>query len=125
MNKKIVDARELVSEVSQHLKEGYVFPVVHTAIDHEEHLELVYAFRHVEDRTREDVVLSVRVDASEPRIPSLTPMVPGLVFQEREVYDLFGVIYDGHPDLRRLLLPEGFQGHPLRKSYTQLDGDVQ
>jgi NADH-quinone oxidoreductase subunit C len=54
-------------------------------------------------------------------LPSLTPVYRGAEFQEREVYDLFGVVFDGHPDLRRLLLWEGFQDYPMRKDYTEPD----
>jgi NADH-quinone oxidoreductase subunit C len=54
-------------------------------------------------------------------VPSLTPIWRGAEFQEREVYDLFGIKFAGHPDLRRILMWEGFEGHPMRKDYVEPD----
>jgi len=70
------------------------------------------------------VALKVRVPRSHPAVPSVTPIWRGAEFQEREVYDLFGVIFEGHPDLRRILMWEGFDGHPLRKDYVVEDQDA-
>ncbi|MCL4318375.1 MAG: NADH-quinone oxidoreductase subunit C [Firmicutes bacterium] len=124
MIKDVVLAEKLIETAREYLEQGYTFPVVHTAVDHGTSLELIYVLRDLTDLSKEDRMLSVQVDAQDPQVNSLTPLIPGLVFQEREVYDLFGVVYEGHPDLRRLLLPEGFVGHPLRKDYTQTQGDV-
>lgn len=54
-------------------------------------------------------------------VPSLTPVWRGAEFQEREIYDLFGIIFDGHPDLRRILMWEEFKDHPMRKDYAEPD----
>jgi NADH-quinone oxidoreductase subunit C len=54
-------------------------------------------------------------------LPSLTPVWRGAEFQEREIYDLFGIVFDGHPDLRRILMWDGFQDHPMRKDYVEPD----
>jgi NADH/F420H2 dehydrogenase subunit C len=59
----------------------------------------------------------LRCAAEGASVPSLTPLWPGANWMEREVYDLFGVRFDGHPDLRRILLPEGYGWHPLRKDF--------
>lgn len=64
------------------------------------------------------VVLRTRVDAVRPRCPSLTAVWRGADWMERECYDMFGVVFEGHPDLRRILLPEDWEGHPLRKDYA-------
>lgn len=69
------------------------------------------------------VVLKVRVPRNDPKMPSLTPVYRGAEFQEREAYDLFGIVYEGHPDLRRILLWDGFEGHPMRKDYVSEDQD--
>ena len=54
-------------------------------------------------------------------LPSLTPVWRSCEFQEREVFDLFGVAFDGHPDLRRILMWDGFQDHPMRRDYREPD----
>ena len=59
--------------------------------------------------------------SDQNHLPSLTPVWRGAEFQEREAYDLFGIIFDGHPDLRRLLMWEGFKDHPMRKDYVEPD----
>jgi NADH:ubiquinone oxidoreductase subunit C len=57
-------------------------------------------------------------------VASVTPIWRGAEFQEREVYDLYGVRFEGHPDLRRILMWDGFQGHPMRKDYVVEDQNV-
>ncbi len=64
-------------------------------------------------------VLKSRVPRDAAVLPSLTSIYPGAEFQEREIWDLFGIRFDGHPDLRRILLWEGFSGHPLRKDWRE------
>ena len=63
------------------------------------------------------VRLKVRLDGGDPRLESVTSVWPSANFFEREVFDLFGVRFEGHPYLRRLLMPEDWEGHPLRKDY--------
>jgi NADH-quinone oxidoreductase subunit C len=63
------------------------------------------------------VRLKVRLQGEDPNIDSLTPIWPGANFFEREVWDLFGVRFDQHPNLERIMMPENWQGHPLRKDY--------
>ncbi len=54
----------------------------------------------------------------DPRVASLTPLWPGAGYAEREVYDMFGITFDGHPDLTRILMPDDWDGHPLRKDFA-------
>ena len=61
--------------------------------------------------------LKVKLQGDDPNIDSLTPIWPGADFFEREVWDLFGVRFDEHPNLVRIMMPENWQGHPLRKDY--------
>ena len=61
--------------------------------------------------------LRVRVPGSDPVVDSLCPVWPGANWLEREIFDLFGIRFTGHPDLRRILLPEDWEGHPLRRDY--------
>jgi NADH-quinone oxidoreductase subunit C len=66
---------------------------------------------------KERVRLRALVDEPDPSIDSITPVWPGANFYEREVFDLFGIHFADHPDLRRILLPDEWKGHPLRKDY--------
>jgi NADH-quinone oxidoreductase subunit C len=63
------------------------------------------------------LTVKVRVGLEDPHVPSVTPAWPTANFQEREVYDMFGVVFDGHPDLRRILMPEDYEGHPQRRDF--------
>ncbi|MBM4357424.1 MAG: NADH-quinone oxidoreductase subunit C [Deltaproteobacteria bacterium] len=63
------------------------------------------------------VVVKVLLDRDDPVVPTLTHVWPTANWQERECFDLLGVLFDGHPDLRRILLPDDWEGHPLRKDY--------
>jgi len=82
-------------------------------------IEVLYVLRSV---SRNHVFrVSVFTDDREPRLPSVTGVYPTANYHEREVYDFFGVTFDGHPDLTRILMPDDWVGHPHRKDYP-LDG---
>jgi NADH-quinone oxidoreductase subunit C len=66
---------------------------------------------------KERIRLRVMVDGDTPAIESITSVWPAANFYEREVFDLFGIRFEGHPNLRRILMPDEWQGHPLRKDY--------
>ena len=63
------------------------------------------------------ITVKLRVPTTDPHVDSVTPDWPTADHQEREVYDMFGVIFDGHPDLRRILMPEDYEGHPQRRDF--------
>lgn len=89
-----------------------------TAVDRypaEPRFEVVYQLYSIATRTR--LRLKVKVGGAEPGVDSLSSLWPLANWFEREVYDLFGIRFHGHPDLRRILLPEDWLGHPLRKDY--------
>ena len=77
--------------------------------------------------TTTHVFVTLRTVCSEldPRIPSLSSVWPGANWCERETYDMFGIIFDDHPDLRRIFLEESFPGHPLRKSFLPPRSDAR
>ena len=80
----------------------------------EPRFDVVYHF--VSPHRRDRVRVKVQLAGGEP-IRSITPVWPGAGWPEREVYDLFGIVFDGHEDLRRLMMPDDWEGHPLRKDY--------
>jgi NADH-quinone oxidoreductase subunit C len=63
------------------------------------------------------LTVKVRVPLDNPHVPSVTPNWPTANHQEREIYDMFGVVFDGHPDMRRILMPEDYEGHPQRRDF--------
>jgi NADH-quinone oxidoreductase subunit C len=79
-------------------------------------LQVVYHFYSIKHNHK--FVLKVDTPRDDPRIPSVTQVYKFADWQEREVYDLFGIVFEGHPDLRRILLPFDWEGHPLRKDYV-------
>ncbi len=85
-------------------------------------LEAVYHLYSMELR-HGPLVLRVRTGnrAEDAKLPSLTPVWRSAEFQEREIYDLFGIVFEGHPDLRRILMWDGFKDHPMRKDYVEPD----
>jgi NADH:ubiquinone oxidoreductase subunit C len=113
-------------KVARHLKEAEPFKLDYlsavTGADYLEYLESIYHFYSMEKRTG-PVVLRVRVKRDKPGIPSLCKLYRSAELQEREAGDLFGIIYENHPDPRRLLMWEGFDGFPMRKDYVQEDPD--
>ncbi len=88
-----------------------------TAIDYYDHFEVVYQLTSLEHN--HSVVVKTRCyDRENPVLPSLVSLWRGADFQEREIYDLMGIRFEGHPNMKRIFLWEGFQGHPLRKDYS-------
>ncbi len=81
-------------------------------------MEVVYHIYSI-DKGGSAVVLKVQTERQEAVVPSLTPVWPGADFQEREAWDLLGIRFDGHPDLRRILMWEDFAGYPLRKDWRE------
>jgi NADH-quinone oxidoreductase subunit C len=81
----------------------------------EPRFEVVYNFLSIPRKDR--VRIKVRLDGNDPNVESLTSLWPGANFFEREVFDLFGVRFNGHPYLRRIMMPDDWEGHPLRKDY--------
>jgi NADH-quinone oxidoreductase subunit C len=81
-----------------------------------ERFEIVVGLLSMRERTR--LRLRVQVPESDPTVPTLFEVHPGAEALEREVFDMFGIRFEGHPDLTRILMPEDWIGHPLRKDYS-------
>ena len=89
-----------------------------TAVDYVEHFELIYHLTSIA-QNRSAVLKTRCYGRGEPEVPSVVPVWKGADLQEREVYDLMGIRFSGHPNLKRILLWEGFQGYPLRRDYLE------
>jgi NADH-quinone oxidoreductase subunit C len=120
---------EYVNLVRSFKDDGFEMCVDLCAVDYLEHLtralpddiqptrfEIVVNLLSLSKRLR--VRIRVQAGDDEPRVPSLFSLYPGTEAMEREAFDLFGVLFDGHPDLTRILMPEDWEGHPLRKDYA-------
>lgn len=86
-----------------------------TAVDWKDHIEMVYHLYNMEENVKLEV--KVALESAAPVIESATALYPGAEFEEREVYDLMGVEFIHHPDLRRILMPDNYPAHPLRKDF--------
>jgi len=107
--KKVVDGVEKeVEEAVERKRPGY--------------LEAVYHLYSMELK-HGPVIIRLRTEnrADQVHLPSLTPIWRGCEFQEREIFDLYGIVFDGHPDLRRILMWDGFEDFPMRKDYVAPD----
>jgi NADH-quinone oxidoreductase subunit C len=107
--KQVVDGQEKeVEETVETRRPGY--------------LEVVYHLYSMALKTGPLVIrLRTANRGDQVEVPSLTPLYRGAEFQEREVFDLYGVVFSGHPDLRRLLMWDGYEDHPMRKDYVEPD----
>ncbi|MHC4959821.1 MAG: NADH-quinone oxidoreductase subunit C [Planctomycetota bacterium] len=114
--------REMLHDVVARLKEdGYEKCVLVTAVDNyleEPRFEVIYVLRSLARNT--DVRLNVPVPGENPEVATITDLYATADWLERETYDMFGVRFEGHPNLERILMWEGFEGHPLRKDYPLL-----
>jgi NADH/F420H2 dehydrogenase subunit C len=119
----LVKADNLV-ELAQHLRdeEGYDYCSSITGVDYPDRFEVVY---HLYSMKKEGgpVILKVHASREEPEVPSVVSLWPGADWQEREVWDLMGIRFSGHPNLKRVLMWEGFQGHPLRKDFPGMQDE--
>ncbi|MCC6174721.1 MAG: NADH-quinone oxidoreductase subunit C [Chloroflexi bacterium] len=111
---------QLVPVAKQAKSLGFDYLSAVTAVDWRDRVEMLYhLFGYDYVAVPGGIVLRMDLPPeASPLCPSLTSVWPGANFQEREIYDLFGVRFVGHPDLRRILLDDDFPGHPLRKDWT-------
>jgi NADH-quinone oxidoreductase subunit C len=107
--KQVIEGVEReIEQTTEHKKPGYLEVVYHLYSMELKHGPLILRLRTA-NRT------------DNARMPSLTPVWRGAEFQEREIYDLYGITFEGHPDLRRILMWDGFKDFPMRKDYVEPD----
>ena len=108
-----------ITQVLNHLKsKGYTFLASLHGVDYYPHEPRLGVLYELLDMRRVDrITVKARVSTDEPNIPTATGLFAGADFQEREVYDMFGVVFEGHPDLRRILMPEDYEGFPQRRDF--------
>ena len=119
-NGLIVEGEKLL-ELALYLRDqqGYDYLSMVTSVDWPDFLEVVYYLYGVA-KPKEGLELKVRLaDKANPQVPSVVSAWPGADLQEREVYDMMGIRFTGHPNLRRILLWDDFEGYPLRKDYKE------
>jgi NADH-quinone oxidoreductase subunit C len=113
-----IDPRE-IGPVLEHLRGmGYAFMASLHGVDYypeEPRLGVLYELLDMERVDR--ITVKLRLPSEAPEVDSVTPAWPTANHQEREVYDMFGVVFRGHPDLRRILMPEDYEGHPQRRDF--------
>ena len=111
---------ESINDVMKFLKEDvemdFNFLTSITAVDYIEFIEIIYHLYSI-DRNHRVVLKTKCYKIDNPIVPSISKLWKGAELQEREIWDLVGVEFSGHPNMKRVLLWEGFEGHPLRRSY--------
>jgi NADH-quinone oxidoreductase subunit C len=115
----LVADRGAIGPVLGHLQgKGYTFLASVHGVDYypeEPRLGVLYELLDMERVDR--ISVKVRLHTDDPHIASVVQQFPTAEFQEREIFDMFGVVFDGHPDLRRILMPEDYQGYPQRRDF--------
>ncbi len=115
----IIVAPDRIRAVLEHLRgRGYTFLASVHGVDYypeEPRLGVLYELLDME--TVDRIAVKLRVHTDDPYVDSVTPDWPTADFQEREVYDMFGVVFRDHPDLRRILMPEDYEGFPQRRDF--------
>lgn len=114
-----VNAEEYKEVITNIKKDGYEMMVDLTAVDwyrkKEPRFELVVQFLSLSKNSRKTV--KVKINDENLKIQTITDLYPGANFYEREVFDMFGIEFENHPDMTRILMPDDWIGHPLRKNY--------
>jgi NADH-quinone oxidoreductase subunit C len=108
-----------IEAVLEHLRaKGFTFLASVHGVDYfPEEPRLGVHYELLDMRAVDRITVKLRLHTDAPNVPSVTPRWPTANYQEREVYDMFGVVFDGHPDMRRILMPEDYEGHPQRRDF--------
>lgn len=120
-NKSVIVKRELLTQVLEYLKNtpelAFDYLADMSSVDYYDYFEVVYQLVSLE----KNHILTIKTrcyDHAKPTIPSITSLWRGADLMEREIFDLMGIGFSGHPNLKRIVLWEGFEGHPLRKDFS-------
>ena len=114
----VVSAASIAETLEVLRGEGFRFLAsVHGVDYYPEEPRLGVHYELLDMGTVDRITVKVRVHTEDPHVPSVTPEWPTADHQEREIWDMFGVVFDGHPDLRRILMPEDYEGHPQRRDF--------
>ena len=114
----VVNPQRIKAVLTHLFNRGYGFLASLHGVDyypHEPRLGVLYELLDMYNVDR--ISVKTRVPTGDPRLESIVDLFPGADYPEREVYDMFGVVFDGHPDLRRILMPEDYEGHPQRRDF--------
>ena len=95
---------------------GYRYYVLATGSERSDAFEVAHAVRNLD--TGDTIFVKVSVGKDAPALDSISFLYAGAEWQEREIFDLYGIVFSGHPDLRRILMPDEYPGHPLRKAFA-------
>lgn len=121
MTEQEVSKDELVTQLTE-LRKQYLVLMDLTAVDYETYLRILYFLHDPISMERRLVFVNI---GYEEKIPSVTKLWEGAEWYERELYDMFGVHFEGHPDLRRILMPDDWVGHPMLKDFPLMEVPVQ
>ena len=114
----VVDPGQVWGVLTHLQGKGYTFLASLLGVDYyPEEPRLGVLYELLDMQRVERITVKARLSTEDPRIRSVVELFPTANHQEREVYDMFGVVFEGHPDLRRILMPEDYEGHPQRRNF--------
>jgi NADH-quinone oxidoreductase subunit C len=117
-----LNKKSLIKKLSWEIKHYFDLLYCLTVVDYSPVFELNYVFSNY--RNNDMLVIKVNIDQKDFNIDSISGIFDSANWEEREAYDLFGIKFDGHPDLKRILLPEDWPGHPMKKSF-KVDDEIR
>lgn len=115
----VLSDKKLIKKATLEIKKKFDILFMLVVVDYKPRFELNYVFSSYS--SKDILTLRVNIDEKDYSIDSISKIFDSANWEEREAYDLFGINFSGHPDLRRILLPEDWPGHPMRKDFIVTD----